>query len=164
MLGVSAVAISAQGGLGKKFGARDPRTCASKKEPASGAPTAAQLKAYFICDSEMMTRSGMVGDLLYLVTDVVVEVGKGRPFNQATDSNTSIDPSQPVYPIRGSYVGWQCGVVGQPNSAAGKNCARNDASKVAGVCYKDTFGDWHCGMCCALGSNQRAGYPPPTGN
>ena len=164
MLAVSAIVASAQSGEGKKFGARDPRTCASQKEPSKGAPTVAQIKAYFICDNEKMARSGVSGDLLYLVTDVVVEVGKGRPFNPATDSFTSVDPSQPVYPIRGSYVGWQCAVVGQINGAPGKNCARNEALKVGGVCYKDTFGDWHATLCCALGSNQKPGYPPPTGN
>jgi hypothetical protein len=111
----------------------------------------------------MLARSGSVGDLLYLVTDIVIEVGKGRPFNALTDSYTDIDPSQPIYPIRGSYVGWQCGVVGSIGAAAGHNCARNDGASQGGTCYKDSFGDWHCKMCCTLGSNQKAGYPPPQG-
>jgi hypothetical protein len=43
----------AQQGIGKPFGARDPRTCASREAGLS----AAQAKQYFICDSEKVTQS-----------------------------------------------------------------------------------------------------------
>jgi hypothetical protein len=158
-----AVGALAQTGIGRKFGARDPRTCSSRKEPTRGPISAAQAKQYFACDMESFAPSGAVGDLLYLVTDIVVEVGKGRPFNALTDSRRDIDPSQTIYPIRGSYVGFQCGVSGSIGAPAGHNCARNEAANQGGNCYKDSFGDWHCSMCCVLGSNQRGGFPPPVG-
>ena len=160
---LAAATVLAESGDGKRFGARDPRTCSSKKDPVHGAPTAAQVKQNFICENEKLTRSGSAGDLLYLVSDVNVEIGKGRPFNPLTDSFQNIDPSQMVYPIRGGYVSWQCAVVGTINGAAGKNCSRNDAPQVAGSCYKDAFGDWHCNMCCTMGSSAKMGYAPPTG-
>ncbi len=161
-LALAALALAATGD-GKRFGARDPRGCPSLKEPTRGAPSAAQVKQILSCQAESLQRSGAVGDLLYLVTDVSVEIGKGHPFNPLTDSYNSIDPSQTVYPIRGSYTAWQCGVSGSIGAPAGKNCAKNDAVPMTGNCYKDTFGDWHCTLCCQMGSNQKAGFPPPTG-
>ena len=158
-----AVHALAATGDGKKFGARDPRACPSLKEPTGGAPSAAQVKLIVSCQAESLQRSGAVGDLLYLVTDVSVEIGKGHAFNPLTDSYNAIDPSQTVYPIRGSYTAWQCGVSGSIGAPVGKNCARNDAVPMTGNCYKDTFGDWHCNLCCQMGSNQRTGFAPPTG-
>jgi hypothetical protein len=163
MLALGAMTVAAQSGDGKRYGARDPQTCASKKDPVNGPPTAAQFRKYFICDNEFVQHAGAIGDFLYLVTDVTLEVGKGRPFNHLTDSFQNVDPSQTVYPIRGGYVAWQCTALGQVNGDPGKNCSRNDASKVEGTCYKDAFGDWHCHMCCALGSAARRGFPPPAG-
>ncbi len=161
-LALAAAALAATGD-GKKFGARDPRACPSLKEPTRGAPSAAQVKQILSCQAEGLQHSGAVGDLLYLVTDVTVEIGKGRAFNILTDSFNSIDPSQTVYPIRGTYTAFQCGVSGSIGAPAGKNCARNPPVPMTGSCYKDTFGDWHCNLCCQMGSNQRTGFPPPTG-
>jgi hypothetical protein len=161
-LALAMITLAATGD-GKRFGARDPRPCQSLKEPTRGAPSAAQVKQILSCEAERLQRSGAVGDLLYLVTDVSVEIGKGHPFNILTDSYNSIDPSQTVYPIRGTYTAWQCGVSGSIGAPAGKNCAKNDAVPMTGNCYKDTFGDWHCTLCCQMGSNQKGGFAPPTG-
>ncbi len=158
-----AVVALAETGDGKKFGARDPRPCPSLKEPTRGAPSAGQVKQILACQAEGVQHSGAAGDLLYLVTDVAVEIGKGRPFNPRTDSATSVDPSETVYPIRGTYTKWQCGVVGHVGSPAGKNCSRNAALPMTGSCYKDTFGEWHCGICCQMGSSAETGFPPPAG-
>ena len=132
--------VHAQAGIGKKFGARDPRTCASTKEPARGGPSADQAKQYFICGIEGINHFGS----LKLVDNVTLEVGKGRPFDRRTDSTSDIDPSQTVYPIRGGFTMWVCEertrVTGDPN----KNCSRETYSKNTGICYRDTFGDWHC--------------------
>jgi hypothetical protein len=131
---------SAQNGVGKKFGARDPRACGSTKEPGRGGPSADQAKQYFICGFEGINHFGS----LKLVDAVSVEVGKGRPFNRTTDSTSDIDPSQTVFPIRGGFTLWVCEerarVTGDPN----KNCTREAFTKNTGICYKDTFGDWHC--------------------
>ena len=161
----------AQKGSGAKFGARDARTCPSPKEPVKGAPNAAQLKQYVICGLESMKPAGSSGALLYLAGNVKVEVGKGRPFNIVTDSWPEVDPSQTVYPIRGTYMQWQCKVPEAPIPGvgnaplAGKNCFKYETmSTAAGVCYKDTFGDWHCKICCAVSSSgSRVEFvPPPT--
>ena len=71
------------------------------------APTADQLKQYFICDNENTTGLGN-GQVLYLATNVSVEVAKGRPYSASTDATQDVDPSQTVYPIRGSFDWWQC--------------------------------------------------------
>jgi hypothetical protein len=64
-----------------------------------------------------------------------------------TDTKSAIDPKQPVYDIRGSYAKYQCMT---PDSGGGgtypigKNCIRRDFANAGGICYKDTFADWHC--------------------
>jgi hypothetical protein len=153
-----------QSGVGAKFGARDPRTCASRKEPAKGAPTAGQLKEYFICDVERVTNS-VSGDTLWLLTNVSVEVGKGRPFNIVTDSWPEIDPSQTVYPVRGGHTYFQCTALGKIGGDPGKNCFKYEQPHASGICYKSTFGDWHCKMSDndATGTTMEK-FPPPAGN
>jgi hypothetical protein len=168
-LSVAAVEALAQKGSGASFGARDARTCPSRKEPRNGAPSAAQLKQYVICDSEHFQAAGASGALLYLVGNVSIEAGKGRPFNILTDSWPDVDPSQTVYPIRGTYMQWQCseprkpipGVTNAP--VAGKNCFKYETpSPASGIAYKDTFGDWHTKICCVVSSSgSRVEYVPP---
>jgi len=140
----------AQSHPGALFGARDPAVCPSRKNPVKGAPTVEQAKAYFYCDSESMIPGTMggSGDHLYLVTDVKMEVApSSRPFNIQTDPANDIDPKQPVYNIRGSYALFSCSTPGAGGGGTypiGKNCGRQDFAKAAGMCHKDTFGDWHC--------------------
>ncbi len=92
-----AIAAIAQTGSAAKFGARDPRTCASLKEPQKGAPTGEQMRKVFICQEEGVTRS----ETLHLVTNVTIQVGKARPFSMQTDAWPDSDPSQPIYPVQG---------------------------------------------------------------
>jgi hypothetical protein len=156
-------AAQAQRGVGAKFGARDPRTCATLKDPARGAITADQAKRYFICESELVARAAGGGDLLYLVSDVNIEVGKGRPFLESTDAWPNIDPAETVYPIRGSYVVWQCVPLGAINGEPGQNCSRSAEPHATGICYKDTFRDWHCEKFMdinTVGDGMKR-YPPP---
>jgi hypothetical protein len=171
-LSAGAMGAFGQKGSGAKFGARDARTCGSRKEPVNGSPSAAQLKQYMICDMEYVQAAGASGALLYLVGNVNIEVGKGRPFNMRTDSYSDVDPSQAVYPIRGTFMQWQCaeprkpipGVTNAP--VAGKNCFKYETpSTASGISYKDTFGDWHTKICCTVSSSgSRVEYvAPPTG-
>jgi hypothetical protein len=133
---------SAQAGVGTRYEARDPQTCASTKEPKSGAPSAAQATQYFICDTEHEA-----SQMLYLVTNVKVEVAPtGRPFNILTDSMSEIDPAQSVYNIRGGFTHYQCAPVSAYMQNSGKNCSSYDGTKAKGICFKTTFGDWHCMM------------------
>ena len=145
---VCAVAMGqGQTGVGAKYAARDPHICRTKKAPSSGAPTAEQARQYFTCSAE-----GEFSHSLYLAENVQVEIGKGRPFNIVQDINTQeIDPSQPVYPIRGSYTQYQCSNVYPKDPwhsiyTAGKNCDIYNVPDAKGLCYKTTFSDWVCKM------------------
>ena len=162
-----------QSGAGAKFGARDPRTCASRKDPVKGAPSADQLKRYFICDAEGVNYAWGPGALT-LVTDVTVEVGKGRPFNMALDSFPGIDPTQTIYPIRGKYTFWSCGELGKDGNEPGHSCLnKNQHDNAEGICYRDSFADWHCkflgktqtftNACPGTGGATACRIPPPTG-
>jgi hypothetical protein len=154
----------AQQGIGKRFGARDPRTCSSRKAALS----AAQARQYFICDTETVVNpTDDSGGTLILLSDVTVELGTGRPFNMQADSfgwatTNAIDPSQTVYPVRGSFNAWRCVKLGYFGGEAGKNCIKSPAPEAKGICFKSTFGEWHC----MLSGGQSTGvqrYPPPTG-
>lgn len=138
---LAAYGLAAAPGIGAKYGARDPRTCSSTKEPTSGAISADQAKVYVICHEEKESR----GDL-YLVEDVKVEVGKPRPYQVRVDSHPDIDTTAPVYPVRGSFSQYQCVEVSDYMKNAGKNCNRYDHPHAEGVCYKTNYGDWQCQM------------------
>ena len=173
LLGVTGAFAQDKKGIGARFDTRDPTSCASRKEPAKGALTADQAKQYWLCEAEYMEKAGSPeNDQLWLDTNVHVEVGKGRPFNIVTDSGctpcTDIDPSQPVYPIRGSYTAWKCVSV-HPccgiNVAPGKNCFKGENPAATGMCFRSTFGDWHCVL--SLGMFEGNGLynlPGPKGN
>ena len=158
----------AQQGVGKAFGARDPRTCDSRKTPRWGSISADQAKQYFACDNEYHMGPNASGESLVLVTDIKVEVGKGRAFNILTDSypfaaDNHIDPSQTVYPIRGSFTSWTCNKLGDINGAPGKNCTKWEQPKAQGNCFKNSFGDWHCNMTdFGSSSDFLPKYPAPT--
>jgi hypothetical protein len=127
-----------------KFGTRNPQTCADTKAPARGAITAALAKKYFICQEE-----GFRSTEEYLVENAVVQVGGGRPYSPRSDTGfADLDLKTPIYPIRGSFVLYQC--VAADSSERfyniGKNCNAYNNRKAEGECYKTTFGDWKCRM------------------
>ena len=104
-----------------QYGARNPASCASRKEPARGGPSAAQAIKYFTCDNEYACDWAYRHEL-HLVSDVKAEIGTGRRFDITADHPTSsegINPAELVYPIKGSFVSWTCGPV--EASEAGKN-------------------------------------------
>ena len=68
-------------GVGAKYAARDPRTCADTKSPTNGAISAAQATKYIICNQERE-----FGDNLYLVENVKVTIGGSRPYSYGSDS------------------------------------------------------------------------------
>jgi len=147
----------------KLFGGRAPRTCASHK----GALNAATAKQYFICDAESITGSNGSGWKEHLVSDVTVEVGSPRPFNIQSDTfdfsaDYHIDPAQPVYPIRGGYTDWLCVQLGEINGEPGKNCTRSFQKKASGICFKSSFGEFHCTMMDINAQDDFPNrYPPP---
>lgn len=142
--------MGAESHPGAAFAARDPFVCASTKDPVKGAPTNAQATAYVRCG---VSGEGVAGGYLYLMSDLKIEVAPSpRPYSAWTDSTPDIDPSQPVYPLRGSYVWYQCSHPSQGGgfgAPAGQNCVRYDAGsdaplRATGFCYKDSFAEWHC--------------------
>jgi len=166
--GETAVALARQpkgNGIGAKYGTRDPRTCASSVAPPHGPPSAEQARQYVICELEH-------GDGLrpaFLVTNVKVQVTSvPHPPNQLTLelSAARIDPREPIWDIRGSFTGYQCFALSSLTAgndfARTHNCWVLDQPKATGYCYKDTFGDWHCGM---IGSalDWKANVLPPDG-
>ena len=134
----------AQTGKTNRFGARDPRTCENTNAPSKGAITAALALKYLNCQME-----GIWSNDLYLVENVKVEVGGGVSYAaiRGQYSLDQIDVRVPVYPIRGSFLKYQCqdpqtAYVGPPNT----NCITYNNPKATGYCYKTTFGDWKCNM------------------
>ena len=92
---------------------------------------------------------GIWSNDLYLVENVKVEVGGGVSYAaiRGQYSLDQIDVRVPVYPIRGSFLKYQCqdpetAYVGPPNT----NCVTYNNPKATGYCYKTTFGDWKCNM------------------
>ena len=151
-------------GPGSRYGTREPKTCASRMEPAGGAISPEQARQYFICDVEVEGVTGLV-----LVTNVKIEVAPGRIFNYNTDSgHTGIDPRQIVYDIRGSYTHSDCHRTAAGDSAFARthNCSAFDEPAAQGLCFKNTFGDWHCSMhdMHADIMNARQHVLPPPGN
>ena len=147
----------AQKGVGAKYGSRDPRTCADKTLPKTGAPSAAQAAQYVICGHEHVV------DVLYLDEDVKAQVGAGRPYNMKEDYNVSgINVRLPVYPIRGSLKQYSCSPIRPDRSNLNRNCTIYTAPNATGLCYKDTFGDWHCSLNDArTGDFTDRDVPPP---
>ena len=165
VLGLVPVCGSQQAtGNGALFGTRNTRDCGVNTD----SPTAAQLQQAFICESEIYTPAGSSGAKLELVSSVNLQFSRSRPYNSNSDTYSGIDVRQPVYDVKGSYVGWTCF---EPSSnpygnapRAGKNCWKSLGNGVSGIAFRDTFGLWHVKVCCAVsadGSNT-VYYPPPT--
>jgi hypothetical protein len=126
-----------------KYDARAPTVCRSRLQPTQGPPSREQARRYFLCDSEMELSGS-----LWLNEDVEIEIGRERPYNPGADRyRDDIDPAEPVYPIRGSYTVYSCKAIfyGESETARG-NCQVMPTPNATGVCYKDSFGDWHCRM------------------
>ncbi len=152
--------MMAQVGSGAPFATRDPHTCPDTKQPVKGAISAAQAKVYVMCEADHF-----LSGYLYLAENVTVEVGKGRAFNPLSEGFVKdIDTNALVFPIRGSYLDYQCSVSrGFPIENVGKNCNLTERPHAKGICYKSSFGDWACSMR-DLDVDFRAtktGVPPP---
>lgn len=154
----------AQTDVGKNYGSREPRTCEDTKVPARGAITAALATKYLNCQME-----GLSGGSLYLVENVKVEaVGGGLSYAAIMESRSlsEIDVKHPVYPIRGSFLQYQCQNRLTAARVADANCNTYNNPKAKGYCYKTTFGDWRCNMndpTSGSDENIHHDVPPPKG-
>lgn len=128
-----------------RFEARDPRVCENTNAPARGAITAVLAQKYLNCQMESIS-----GSNLYLIENLKsVAVGAGMPYAALIGQRSfaEIDVKHPVYPIRGSYLQYQCSdpvtsYSGPPNT----NCTTYSHPQAKGYCYKTTFADWRCTM------------------
>lgn len=152
--------------VGAKYGTRDPRTCGDRTAPAHGAPSAEQARQYVICELEQ----GDGSRPLSLVTNLQVQVAAvSHPPNQLVKEigAATMDPREPIWDIRGSFTIYRCyalaSLVAQNDFARTHNCWVSEQPKATGYCYKDTFGDWHCGMLGGAANNWRTNVLPPEG-
>jgi hypothetical protein len=152
--------------------ARTPKTCPSRSEPKRGAPSVAQAKMYFTCESER--QDGEVGrgtftSNIILTENLTMQVAsRSRPangtdlqYNSTYRGSLGMDTTKPVYDIRGSYDRYVCYDTTRSGRAylVGENCNASRYTS-AGVCFRNTFGDWHCMM---KGNSEKIGkkLPPP---
>lgn len=158
-LALSARPAPAQPGSGARYGARDARKC-HVAAPRT-APSSAQVAQAFVCRDEEVNGNGV----LFLDDSVRVQVGRPRPYNHGTDGYQDIDVRRPIYPIRGSFVRYQCTrrdwvLTGQdPN----RNCDAYPESDAEGICYATTFGDLWCAMSSTRRDEVRRNVAPPRG-
>jgi len=147
---------------------REPQTCPSMVEPKKGSPSVEQAKKYFLCDQEgRFGTPGQNSSYVSLISNLTLQIAPNpRPAN-ATDLkfNTrhggeplSMNTDQPVYDIRGSFTVYTCFEI--RNYHPGQNCTVEQFSNSSGICFRNTFGDWHCRM---KGLSKEIGrrLPPP---
>jgi len=153
-------------GLGVKFGTREPQACASRTAPAHGAPSADQARQYVLCEQEV-AGPGQIS----LITNVKVQVAPtNHPPNQLVLAlhGSDIDLREGIWEIRGSYTQYLCAELSLQPTVFSKthNCNVTDMPTATGYCYKNTFGDWHCGMLDVAHAiaNTRTNQLPPDGN
>ncbi|MGI8788151.1 MAG: hypothetical protein ACR2HG_10360 [Pyrinomonadaceae bacterium] len=144
--------------VGAPYGAREPRTCADKTSPKTGALSGAKAVDYVVCAKEEET--GL--NYLWLVEDVKVEVGKGRPYNPSADfGDPGIDVKSLIYPIRGSYKSYQCMRLYSDKTNTNRNCNYIDNPNAQGSCYRREFGEWKCTFTDYNSKTIAENVPPP---
>ena len=146
-------------GIGAKYGSREPRTCADKTLPRTGALSPAKAAEYVICENEVIW-----SEYLFFVDDVKVQVGAGRRYNPREDINFSgIDTKFLIYPIRGSYKSYQCTKIFPDQTNLNRNCNLTNNPNATGACYKKEFGEWRCLLTDIQGEVIEDHIPPPGG-
>jgi hypothetical protein len=150
-------------GVGERYGSHNPRTCPAGSLTGGSAPTLTQATMSVVCSMEGVTTNSE----LILITEVAVQIGGGRSYNQSNLTNaTDADVKAMVYPIRGSFKRYDCAPL-PPRGIypPGQQCTMYPHTNATGMCYKNTFGDWACTMSgSAITANQNAQtkIPPPT--
>ena len=147
-------------GVGARYGSHNPRTCPAGSLSGGSAPTVTQAKMSIVCNLE----GPSIDQALILISEVTVQIGQGRSYTQSNMYNaTDADVNAQVYPIRGSLKKYICSPL-PPYGIfpAGQQCSMFPADPAAGLCYKNTFGDWTCTMSGGLGSQGMSKMPPPT--
>ncbi len=112
-----------------------------------------------------MTKSSSFGDSISLVGNINLQFSKSRPFNPSTDAWSGNDVTQRLYDVRGGYTWSTCFLPGNPAAPnvphLGQNCFRAVGEGTKGACFRDTFGDWHCKVCCTPSTAKYSAPPGP---
>jgi hypothetical protein len=132
-----------QASVSRPYGAREPATCTAADQ-AQGKPTAAQVAQYIRC-----TLEGVADGALFLIENIQVrDIGDVERVDASFFPD--IDSRQPVYPIRGSLLRYNCDREGRNVSWGradpGANCVTFLESNASGHCYKTTAAAWNCSM------------------
>jgi hypothetical protein len=146
-----------QASVSGPYGAREPATCTAADQ-AQGKPTAAQVAQYIKC-----TLEGIGDGALFLIENIQVrEIGDAGPFDASFFPD--IDTRQPVYPIRGSLLRYNCDREGRNvawgRADPGANCVSFLEANASGHCYKTTAGVWSCSMSDLAGRKTEKVAPP----
>jgi hypothetical protein len=125
------------------YGAREPASCTAADQ-AQRKPTAAQVAQYIKC-----TLEGIGDGALFLIENIQVrEIGDAGKFDASLFPD--IDARQPVYPIRGSLLRYNCEREGRNvawgRADPGANCVSFLEGNASGHCYKTIAGVWSCSM------------------
>jgi hypothetical protein len=153
-IGLSVAAGVSHAQIGDSYNSREPVACPTGDAAPKEKPTVEQAVLIFRCVNEVEA------GYLYLIENVKLEIGVARDF-QFGDNYPQIDRNRPVYPIRGSWVEYQCHNIKTYPGAAPNNCAVFDKSNGVGICYTTTFGDWRCQMQAATVQQRPDWVPAP---
>jgi hypothetical protein len=146
-----------QANVSGPYGSREPATCTAADQ-AAGTPTPAQVAQYIRC-----TLEGVADGALFLIENIEVrEIG--TPEQGDASLFPDIDARQPVYPIRGSLLRYNCEREGRSvawgRADRGANCLTTLEENASGHCYRTTAGRWSCSMSDLVG-RKTAGAAPP---
>jgi hypothetical protein len=138
--------------MNANYQAREPRLC----KPQTAPPNQAQAAVLVQCTMDQDRPTG-----LFLMQDVVVQIGAPRSYQPETDSNLAeINMGAQIYPLIGSLTVYWCSPVGG-TTPAGRGCMVSPTPYAVGKCWKTTYGDWKCNLLGPAPSS-RSGLPGPT--
>ena len=149
---------TAAAGVSGPYGSREPVPACPAGDQSQGKPTAAQVAQYIRC-----TLEGVADGALFLIENIEVrEIG--APERVDASFFPEIDARQPVYPIRGSLLRYNCEREGRTvawgRADRGANCLTTLEANASGHCYKTTAGAWSCSMS-DLAGRKTANVAPP---
>jgi hypothetical protein len=124
---------------------RQLRTCPSRTEPTRGRITVEQAKRYVACSFE--EKPPFNGSIKFVDVLSLEIAPKTRSAKPADFRLSNLDPTKPIYELRGSIVIYSCAnVAGRSTPPPGQNCSISRDPKAEGKCYQTPFNEWHCVM------------------
>ncbi|AFY93372.1 hypothetical protein Cha6605_2295 [Chamaesiphon minutus PCC 6605] len=150
-----AIAIGLQGTIAAAasgYGTRQrPAPCPKDRTaPTAGPLRLEQAKAHFRCTNEGEVTLAAERSILFLVGDLDMRLANKPRTVRANDiigyqsglkGHIEISRESPVYDIKASYRETICHSHGYE---PGPSCTTSFHSMSAGLCFRDTMGDWYC--------------------